>query len=141
MAPLILLVYWCCTSDIINRNSVLEVWCQQDSSQLKNFSENSCRVNYGSFLELYNLCLNSHFFSFLCSLLSAPITTRISSTFHGFFSSLVKSRYFSIFSFFFFNYCYYFKNIIFDLHLIYNCWVTTDDWGQAISFFVVVVCP
>lgn len=47
--------------DMVTGNSLLDAWCQQDSSQLKNFSKNPCRIKDSSFLEVYNLGLNSTF--------------------------------------------------------------------------------
>lgn len=59
--------------DIFNENYVLEEWCLKEYSEHNNVLYNLRRINYGSFLELYDLALNSSFpyvlFQFLLLLL------------------------------------------------------------------------
>lgn len=47
--------------DIVTGNSLLDTWCQQESSQLKNFSKNPCRIKDSSFLEVLQSWSHFHF--------------------------------------------------------------------------------
>lgn len=91
---------------VVNRNTVLKAWHQQDASQLNDFYENARRINDGSYLIVYNPGFNSNFhecfFNFLGGVPSVPITTGITSS-CSIFNTLFGSWDFSIFSFFFLN--------------------------------------
>lgn len=90
--------------DDISGNSVLEAWCQV-SSQLNKFSKYPCRVNE-RFLVVFSFDINPRslksYFSFIGSVPSSAIPTRISSTYMSLsFNSQNRFCYF-------FNVCSFF---------------------------------
>lgn len=76
--------------DVINGNSFLNVWCQQNS-KLKTFLENSHRVKDSSFLEVSFLVSPKYSFSFLGGVPNTPINTIFTSYSIVFFNSRARS--------------------------------------------------